>query len=572
MMSSPSLDVIAKRRYHKQKHRKSRKKSCLGREVQGKTIPPPKISKRLTSGFCFRGAVVTSSHSRNPRGVNAIKTRKSSTDYDLHCLLKAAKSHVVSDHSQSPSTGISAAEDIDDPIENHPSISSYKQKPSKQRASIEIDVDTGTSCGNRVPFGHEEQDSETTMQVEQVPIYKQDNSGHLRKQYHISSAKDHNTDFNNSSENSSTHAKPKPHISSYQKFAVGIVEEVVSEKKKQFPNLGLSKQIKQELINIYQRTKNASDMTKNAPAKQMPIPQYCNSEHCEAESENQLLPQTRKVNPGIPDYKSGMGQKSFKERTVEAWIEAIPQGSADKNERLQKYQGTKPKCERSSKQTESDFMENVKKGHNIFKPYSCTSKEEIPPLWFTDVKSPSFSPFLNTGKKAASGQVALPHESQDSHKNKLNCMKLNFNFPLEKEQRCRNPPRALQSWTTWFKGNDDIVDQRQPDSPIYPSPLFMFDQPPYKKTNVTLKEGSTSVGTHHQTKTIEHKSSVWSQFPKFLKKDEKEVFKGIHGQKEMFSYNQNESKLKENVEPTRHERIVKNQSPAYIHFSPRKMF
>lgn len=68
---------------------------------------------------------------------------------------------------------------------------------------------------------------------------KQASFDHAYKEnQNCSSVKDRNADVTNSSGNSTTHAKLKPHISSYQKFAVGVVEALVLEKKKQFPNLG----------------------------------------------------------------------------------------------------------------------------------------------------------------------------------------------------------------------------------------------------------------------------------------------------------------------------------------------
>lgn len=69
-------------------------------------------------------------------------------------------------------------------------------------------------------------------------MIKQNISDHLFKEGHLPSNDQHAFDLNSSRENSITHSVPKPHVSSYQKFAVGVVEALVAGKKKQFPNLG----------------------------------------------------------------------------------------------------------------------------------------------------------------------------------------------------------------------------------------------------------------------------------------------------------------------------------------------
>lgn len=149
----------------------------------------------------------------------------------------------------------------------------------------------------------------------------------------------------------------------------------------------------------------------------MQTPQCNNLEVCGSEPKVQPVPQTRlQLNPGMPDNKYKIGQKSFKERTVEAWVEAIPKDLTDNNAMLDKFQATKSQSERSDVQFERDFLLNIKKEHTKpTNPYSL--KKEISPLLImNDIKSPAFSPFLANEKIVFPGLKALPQNNESQRK------------------------------------------------------------------------------------------------------------------------------------------------------------
>lgn len=167
-------------------------------------------------------------------------------------------------------------------------------------------------------------------------------------------------------------------------------------------------------------------MTTKAQSTCLQIPQDNNLELCKSRAKFQLASPTRiQLNPLTLDHKHVMEKKSFKERTVQAWVEAIPK-AAGKTEKLSIHQETKSKGGKNYEQFAIDFLENIKKDQNqtVLKSNPYSSKKESSPLWVTDgVQSPSFSPFLTTGKKTVL-VLGPQNEFQESHRKKLNHRKL----------------------------------------------------------------------------------------------------------------------------------------------------
>lgn len=166
-------------------------------------------------------------------------------------------------------------------------------------------------------------------------------------------------------------------------------------------------------------------MTKKTPSTCLPPDN--NSELCIAKSKSPQAPASPiEIQLMPPRNTQGMEEKIFKERSVEAWIEAIPEASADKTEKLDKHENTKSKYARSYEQFERVFLENVRRDQTAFKHTNpFVLKEERSPFWVIDgVKSPSFSPFLTKEKKALLELAAPQNKSEEAHKNKSNQIKL----------------------------------------------------------------------------------------------------------------------------------------------------